>query len=280
MCRRYFQFVEQLGVELSNGTLHLPSFPDAVIRIRQVLSDPHATTNLVAQAVQSEPVFTAKLFRMANSVMLRRGDEPVTDLRAVINRLGFDMVRNLAMALATRQIMDAKKFVALGDEMRDLWEHSVETAAIAYFLAQDSRCVDPEDAVLAGLIHDIGVFYIYARMSDYPSLFENKDAIADIIADWHTGIGRAILEDWDFPSAVVEAVDDHEALDRIRYGPADLTDVITVANILAHWEKPTQKPFDLDGLPGLDRLELTVESAVEKLNVSRHEVESIKGALR
>jgi putative nucleotidyltransferase with HDIG domain len=275
-----FQFVERLATELSNGTLHLPSFPDAVIRIRQVLNDPHATTHLVAQVVQSEPVFTAKLFRMANSVMLQRGSEPVTDLKAVINRVGFGTLRNLAVALATRQIMNAKKYRALRDELRDLWEHSVETAAIAYLLARDSGCVDPDDAVLAGLIHDIGIFYIYSRIGDYPALFEDREAVARIIPDWHTSIGRAILEAWDFPSDLVEAVDEHETLDRTHVGHADLTDVITVANLLSHWQKPTEKPVAFDGLPALERLKLTAESAVEKLNESRREVESIKGALR
>ena len=272
------QFVEQLGKELTTGTLHLPSFPDAVVRIRQVLSDPHATTKLVAQAVQGEPVFTAKLFRMANSVMLQRGGDPVTDLSAVINRVGFDTLKNLAVALATRQIMNTKKYSALREQLRALWEHSVETAAIAYVLARDSQCVDPDDAVLAGLIHDIGTFYIYARMNDFPELFNDIDEVAEIIPDWHTGIGHAILEDWDFPASLVEAVDEHETVDRSHVGQADLIDVIATANLLAHAQKPTEKSVDLDSVPALERLKLTAEMAIEKLNESRAEVESIKAA--
>ena len=273
------QFVEQLGRELTTGTLQLPSFPDAVVRIRQVLADPHATSKRVAQAVQGEPVFTAKLFRMANSVMLKRGTEPVTDLSAVINRIGFDALKNLAVALATRQIMHAKKYGALKDELRVLWEHSVEAAAIAFILARDSQCVDPDDAVLAGLIHDIGSFYIYSRVNEYPELFDNKDAITEIIADWHTGIGHAILDDWDFPPKLVDAIDEHEVVDREHVGQADLTDVIMAANLLAHRDKPTQKSIDFDSVPAFDRLHLTGETAMEKLEESRSEVESIKSAL-
>ncbi len=274
-----FRFVERLANELMTGTLHLPSFPDAVIQIQQVLNDPKATTKLVAQVVQSEPVFTATLFRMANSVMLQRGGEPLSNLTSVINRLGFDMLRNLAVALATRQIMNAKKYIVLRSELRALWEHSVETAAIACVLARSARCVNPEDAVLAGLIHDIGIFYVYSRMSDSPELFEDKEAIEDIIADWHTGIGRAILEDWDFPPALVEAIDEHETLDRTHVGPADLTDVITVANLLARHRKGVENTVDLDTIPALERLKLTGETALEKLEESRNEVEAVKAAL-
>ena len=273
------QFVEQLSKELTTGTLQLPSFPDAVVRIRQVLADPQATTKAVAQAVQGEPVFTAKLFKMANSVMLQRGTEPITDLNSVINRIGFDTLKNLALALATRQIMHAKKCGALKEELRALWEHSVETAAIAYVLARDSKCVNPDDAILAGLIHDIGTFYIYSRMNDYPELFDDKDAITEIIHDWHTGIGHAILDDWEFPAKLLDAIDDHEAVDREHIGKADLTDVITTANLLAHWDKRTQKAVDLDTVPALERLHLTGETAVKKLEESRGEVDSIRSAL-
>ena len=258
----------------------MPSFPDVVVRIQRILADPNTTTAAVAQIVQGEPVFTAKLFRMANSVMLQRGSEPVSDLRVVINRVGFDTLRNLAIALATRQIMNAKKYSALRNDLRRLWEHSVDTAAIAFVLARDSGCVNRDDALLTGLIHDIGTFYIYSRIRDYPVLFNDKDATAQIVHEWHTGIGCAILDAWEFPTNLVEAVDEHETLDREHFGHADLTDVIVVANLLAQWQKPSRKPIELDTLPALERLKLTGQTAVEKLEESYHEVESLKTALR
>ena len=273
------QFVEQLGVELSKGTLNLPSFPDAVICIRNVLSDRNATTARVAQVVQAEPVFTAKLFRMANSVMLKRGEDPVTDLKAVINRIGFVQIKNISVALATRQMMNSKQYQGITPVLRELWEHSIETAAIAFVLARDSGCVSPDDALLAGLIHDIGVYYIYSRMSAHPGLFENHSAVADVVLDWHTGIGHAILEDWDFPAAVVEAVDEHESHDRTHVGHADLTDVVTVANLLAHWGLPTQKTVNLADLPALERLNLTPESALQKISDSHADIDAAKQAL-
>lgn len=273
------QFVEQLGTELSNGTLNLPSFPDPVVRIQQVLNDRNATTLRVAQVIKGEPVFTAKLFRMANSVMLQRGDTALTDLNAVINRLGFDMIRNLAVALATRQIMNAKKYGALHKELRELWEHGVETATIAYMLAEQSGRVSTDDAVLAGLIHDIGAFYIYSRMSGHADLFRDRDTVAGVVDDWHTGIGHAILEAWDFPESVVVAVDEHETWDRVHVGHADLTDVVVVANLLARWGTPAQKAVDLETLPALERLKLTPDSALQMLESSHEAADAMKSVL-
>lgn len=273
------QFVGQLGSELSDGTLTLPSFPDAVVQIRQVLNDPNATTARVARAVQGEPVFTAKLYRMANSVMLRRGNEPITDLNSVINRLGFETVRNLAVALATRQIMTSKKYSTLHEEFKSLWEHSVDTAAIAFVLAERTGWVPPEDALLAGLIHDIGVFYIYSRMSSMPSLANDPEAVRSIVDDWHTGVGQAILDDWQFPIDIVAAVDEHETLDRTHVGHADLTDVVTVANLLARHGTPRDKGVDLGTVPALERLNLTPERAFELLETTRTDINSIRNAL-
>lgn len=78
---------------------------------------------------------------------------------------------------------------------------------------------------------------------------------------------------------MLDAIDEHESVDREHVGQADLTDVITTANLLTHWGKQTQKTVDLDNVPALERLHLTGETAIKKLEESRSEVESIKSAL-
>lgn len=272
-------FIAELGSELSRGTLNMPSFPDAIVRIQRILLDANATIDKVAEVVQTEPIFTAKLFRIANSVMLKRGTEPLSDLKVIINRLGFDMIKNLAIALATRQMMGAKQYDALKPELRDLWEHSVKTAAIAYVLARDSKCAPPDDALLTGLLHDIGAFYIYSRISSHPELLENRASFRQILDDWHTGIGQAILQEWGFREAIVLAVDEHETLDTEHALRASLTDVVAVANVLARWGTPDAKPVDLADVAALERLKLTPESALESLEAMRGDIESIKSAL-
>ncbi|MGR8920769.1 MAG: HDOD domain-containing protein [Gammaproteobacteria bacterium] len=274
-----FAFVETLGRELADGSLSLPSFPEAVLQIQRVLNDPNAGTAAVARAVQTEPVFTAKLFRMANSVMMRRGGEALSDLGSVINRIGFGTVKHLAVALATRQILQSKKYRRIEAPLRELWDHCVTTAAIAFVLARETGSLAAEDALLAGLIHDIGVFYIYSRIETNPALFDDPESFEAIVQDWHTGVGRAILEEWNFPAALVEAVDEHESHDRDHVGLPDLTDVLIVANLLAHWGTPAERPVELAQVPALARLGLTPELALGTLERSRADVAAIKAAL-
>lgn len=274
-----FRFVEQLAHDLSRGTVSLPSFPDAIVRIQNALSDPRASTADVALAVQAEPAFAARMFRMANSVMLRRGDNPVSDLHAVVNRLGFATVRNFAVALATRQIMSGRQFRGCEVQLRELWEHNLTTAALASMIARHTRAAPPHDAMLAGLLHDIGVVYIYARLSAHRELCANPDTVRWILDDWHTTVGRAILEEWDFPITIVEAIDEHEQLERSPDSRADLVDVLVLANILAHCATGQAAQDAIAKVPSLGRLGLTPEDAARMLDESRREVELLKQAM-
>jgi HD-like signal output (HDOD) protein len=274
-----YEFVAQLADDLSRDNLDLPSFPEAVLRIQQVVSNPSATVAAVARAVQAEPVFTARLFRMANSVILRRGEEPVTNVATAINRLGFTLIKNLAVAVATRQVINSRKCPAHATELGELWRHSVDTAAIAYVLANATGAVAPHDALLAGLVHDIGIAYIYTRLEAAPDLANDTEAVRWILADWHPTIGRAILEKWEFPSAVIQATEEHETLDRVAGPRADLTDVLIVANALERVQTGTAASAEARLPAALARLAMNRAQADALLAASREEAELIRSAL-
>lgn len=274
-----YAFVAQLADDLSRDHLDLPSFPDAVLRIQQVVSNPAATVAAVARAVQAEPVFTARLFRMANSVILRRGEEPVTNVATAINRLGFTLIKNLAVAVATRQVINSRKCPTHAAELGELWRHSVDTAAIAYVLANATGATAPHDALLAGLVHDIGIAYIYTRLEAAPELARDTEAVRWILADWHPTIGRAILENWEFPPDVIQATEEHEVLERDAGPRADLTDVLIVANALERAQAGADVTFE-ERLPrALARLGMNRAQAEAMLVSSREEAQLIRSAL-
>jgi HD-like signal output (HDOD) protein len=98
-----FQFVRQLGMDLAAGEFDLPPFPDTPLRVQQTMNDPNATLADLAPIVASEPALAARLMRMANSAMMRRGPMEVTDITTAISRLGMDMVMNAAVTFASRE---------------------------------------------------------------------------------------------------------------------------------------------------------------------------------
>jgi HD-like signal output (HDOD) protein len=223
-----FEFVRSLAAELSAGQIDLPSFPDIALKVRKVLSDSNSAVEQVVRVVGSEPALAARLMRIANSASINRSGKNVTDLRTAINRLGYNMVRSAAMTFAMNQMRNANKLAKLAPHLNRLWEESTYVAAYAFVLARTCSRVNPDEAMLTGMLHGIGKLYILTRASSHPTLFANEDALADIIADWHASIAKAILENWDFAEPMSRAVG-QETFTRPADEAPDLTDVVGVA---------------------------------------------------
>jgi HD-like signal output (HDOD) protein len=230
-----FDFVRTLATELSVGNVDLPSFPEIAIRVRRVLSDEKSSVDQVVRVVGSEPALAARLLRIANSASLNRSGRPVTDLRAAINRLGHNMVRSASMAFSMAQIRRSNKLSGLAHHLNDLWERSTAVAAFAYVLARNCTKVNPDEAMLTGMMHGIGKLYVLTRVIDHPELFASNTMLNQIIGEWHASIGKAILENWKFPESMAQAVGDQTDFSRTEAGPADLSDVVAVAILLASY---------------------------------------------
>ncbi len=151
-----FAFVSELAGELNKGELDLPSFPDVALRVRSALEDEDCSVDMIARVIGSEPALAANLIKMANSALMRRGDIEVRDLPTAINRLGRDNVRNASMSLAVKNMLSGNLSGRMKKHLDDLWKHSVRVAAVAYAVTKELTDLNPDEALLAGLLHDIG----------------------------------------------------------------------------------------------------------------------------
>jgi HD-like signal output (HDOD) protein len=231
-----FHFVRALAGELSSGRIELPSFPEVAVRVRRILSDPESSIDQVVRVVGSEPSLAARLLRIANSASLNRSGRSVTDLRTAINRIGYNMVRSASISFAMSQIRKSGKLVGLEQPLNELWQRSTLVAAFAYVLARTCSRINPDEAMLTGMMHGIGKLYVLTRAIDHPELFANKNMLDDIVKEWHASIGKAILENWDFPEATAVAVGEQDELERDDTGAGDLRDIIAVAILMATYQ--------------------------------------------
>jgi len=276
-----FEFVANLCEELNNRTLDLPAFPDVVVRIRKALRDPEITADQVVRVVGSDPVFSARLLRVANSALMNAAGVQINDLRIATMRLGFNMAYNIAVSVAVEQVMKSSRVNKLHPYLKELWKHSVRVAAYSYVIADRQTDINPDEAMLAGMLHDIGKFYILNKSGKYPELFNQPETLDMIMQDWHTAVGRSILDAWKFSEEIAVAADEHESLERMHFGTADLTDVVMVANLFAHQQQPAQIPdIDWEAIPAIKQLKLTAETALEIIKESRQEMQSIIQALQ
>jgi HD-like signal output (HDOD) protein len=275
-----FDFVRALAGELSQGHVNLPSFPEVAVRVRRVLSNADSTVEQVFRAVGSEPALAARLLRIANSATFNRNGRPVADLRGAINRLGHNTVRTATLSFAMAQIRENNKLAGLESVLVALWQRTTAVAAFAYVLARDRTRVNPDEAMLTGMMHAIGKLYLLIRAADHPGLFAGLERYNGMIGEWHPAIGKAIMENWEFPDAMSQAVGEQERDDRTDAVAPDLRDILAIAIVMAHQcANSDGLVLALQNSPAAHRLRLDAEETLNIIRDSLAEVTALSQAL-
>lgn len=269
-----FEFIEGLATELSSKKLVFPTSINITMRIRHALHDPNASTDKIVHIVGAEPVLSAQLLRLCNAAAFSMGGKPVSDLHVAVVRLGYTMVQNVAISVGMRQLMEGKVHGVTPPVIEGLWKRSIRVAALCFVSAKRLTRINADTAMLAGLLHDIGKFYILNRARDYPDLFNNEAALWEVVDQWHADVGEAILESWEIPEEIDLAVRDHRDTQRTHRGPADLTDIVTAADFLdGVYHAGKIQELDWDTAPlALTRLNLQSESCQALLLETKEEL--------
>ena len=274
-----FDFIRSLAEELSGGHVDLPSFPEIALQVRRILSDPNTRVEQIVRVVGSEPALAARLLRIANSAAINRSGKNVTDLRTAIARIGHNMVRSASISFSMNQIRKANKLASLAPHLNDLWERSTYVAAYAYVLARTCTRVNPDEAMLTGMMHGIGKLYILTRATGHPELFAGEDVLNDIINDWYPSIGKAILENWKFSENMARAVG-QEDFSRAELEAPDLTDVVGVAILMVQYGTDIAGlEAMLQELPAAKRLGMNQSKTLSVMQDSAAEVTALSQAL-
>jgi len=275
-----FAFVQALASELSRGKVDLPSFPDIALRVRKVLADENVTQDQVTRVVGSEPALAARLMQIANSAALNFTGKPITELRTAINRMGHNMVRSAAIAFAMSQLKKVDNLKGLEQPLDDLWKSSAAVAAMSHAVARRFSKVNPDTAMLAGLLHGIGKLYILTRSTQHPRLFADHVTYNQIVRDWHSPVAKALLENWDMAEEIVNAVSDYEDTEREHSGPVDLTDVLTVGNLLAAFkEHPDSLEINMHDVAACKRMNIDRATYEKLIDESETEIDALRQAL-
>jgi HD-like signal output (HDOD) protein len=229
-----FEFVRELATELSGGTIELPSFPEVAVRVQKVLSDDMVSVDRIVRVIGAEPMIAARVLTMANSAALNPQAKPASDLRVAVVRLGMDALRSAVIGFAVAQLRRAGNFRGIERHLNALWHHSVLVAALSLAIGRRNNKVNPDTAMLTGLVHGVGKLYILTHSMRHPALFANQTMYQRIVRDWHANIAKALLESWQIADEIVEAVQSYENNARELRGPgAVLADVLEIAELLS-----------------------------------------------
>lgn len=230
-------FAETIERELASGEFVFPTSMQAAVKVRRALEAPDASLSSVAQVINLEPLLSVKLLRMANSAFFNRSGTPVTDVQRALMRVGVGNARTLAFAVIGDQLSTASEFAPVWRLAEQLWRHSLDVASMAYAISVQLDFQQPDTVLLAGMVHDIGQFYLLSRVHEYPELLEEENELAQLILYWDKQVGQAVLRALGTPEGIVDALDDQD-LANGSWPPDTLSEIIFLANTAAGAPNP------------------------------------------
>ena len=243
---------------VAHGEIALPGLPEVALRVREAIAADSATASALARLVADDAVLTARIMKVANAAALRRAT-PVTRLDRAIAALGFSLTSSLVTGLCLLRRME-RHSGPVGERLRAHHEHAIEVAAIAHYLARSTPGIDEQEALLAGLIHDIGALPVFAFAARQPALARDTVALDALVAQHHAALGARVLVDWHFPERFVAVAAEHENVHRRHAGPTDLVDVVIAANLQSRQDVQEMAV----GVPAQERFNLIAEPLSER----------------
>lgn len=273
------KFWNDLVSDIKANRITLPALPEIVFKTRKLLDDGNVTASQLSKAISADVIMTTRMLRVVNSP-LYRSRKQIEDIKAAITRLGNTNVRSVVTSLAMEQLYKHAVAKPVKKILARNWEHSVNVASLCFFIARDYtplHPLDPDEALLAGLIHDIGVLPILEYVEMVPDLMINEKALNKVISVLHTRVGKMMLKTWNFSAELITVVSEHEDLMRDPGVDPDYTDVVIVANLLSY--VGTDHPHahcDWSTIPAFRRLAMSPEESIEILRGAREEINEIR----
>ncbi len=249
---------KQIEAELQEGRLNFPTAFDVSLRVKRLADDLDSSIEDIAQLVRAEPVLSAKVIRMANATLLNPQGVPITKITEAVKRIGLSPLRCLAFSVAVEQLTQDHRSRHMRLIASGLWMHSVDVASWAYALAHHLRTTDPDTAMLAGILTNIGQFFLLARASSFPALEDNLGRFAEFVSAWSEPTARALLEAFEMPESVLDAFQCDDPYGG-SWPPKNIADIMLIAGFAAE----TPNPFDalLGTAQRPERLESCVTAA-------------------
>lgn len=252
----------------NSASLQLPSLPEIALKVKKALSRDDSSALDVARIVAADPVMATRLIAVANGP-LNRGVEPVTSIQQAVVRLGVQVCKNLVMSFAMSQLFKSQSS-QLNQRMQQLYDRSVDVAAIAFALSRHSGQLNPDHVLLAGLLHDIGEVPILAHIEKTGLLVESESELDAIIARLKGFVGAMVVRHWELPVDFLNVVENYDDWQRNTGQQVDVSDLITAAAIYSRLKR-----HELKGLPKIEQV-----PAFAKIFPARHDTQFIHEVLK
>jgi putative nucleotidyltransferase with HDIG domain len=209
--------------------------PTILSRIFELTNNPECSMQSVAELLESHPSIAARVLQIANSAYYGRS-RTISSIKDALVMLGFKAVRSVVLTTTIQSLY--QKPGSRNGLWNKMWEHSLATAIFSRLLAMKQGLTSPEDAYVAGLLHDIGKLLFLERFQDEfveitknelesgQSLLRREE---EVFGFSHPLVGAILVVKWLFPEAFVAPIASHHR----EFSMDSLAGIVGLANVFA-----------------------------------------------
>ncbi|MCX7087379.1 MAG: HDOD domain-containing protein [Methylococcales bacterium] len=247
------QFFIRFAQAYHKNTLQLPSLPTVAIKLRNAMQEDDISIREAVDIIQIDPAIMTKLIQVANSALYAPMN-PIKNCHDAVTRLGLNATRSLVIGINLKQLFHCNNKQIL-IQMQNAWKQSLLVSSLCFVLAEEVTGINPEEALLAGLINDIGIIPLLHFAEQHPDEQLNFQQVMDTIPYLRAPVGRMVLNTLGFSEELTEIPYDAENWFHDSGETIQLIDIV----ILAKWhsyigtEKAKELPY-INSIPAYSKL--------------------------
>ncbi|SFC52430.1 HD-like signal output (HDOD) domain, no enzymatic activity [Marinospirillum celere] len=271
------RYYRRIKTALENGNFTLPSLPSVALKVREELQREEPEVKKLEKLLSRDPSILAKLLAAANSPLYRRGSPCKTSSEAIM-RLGLDTTSELVMLFSLRHLFKAEN-AWVKQRMQETWSQGVRVGAIAQMLTLHHPQLSADQALVAGLLHNIGELAIlrFIDQDETPDPEELEGVLEELMPE----AGVLLLKYWNFDPQIIELVAHLNSWQRVTAGEeASLEDLIRISRLHSFIGTENQYRYPrLDEVPAFQKLAdkgLTPDFSLTLIEDAKDQVEEIQ----
>ncbi len=219
----------------------LPQFPENLVYLQKLISDPETDIHDIARQVSTDPSLTADLLKLVNSALYML-PKKIDSIVEAVKLVGMRGLRNLLYTYGSQKIFE-KKYA----QMRELWKHSYKVAFFAYMLARSYRMKNDvlDDVFVGGILHDLGKIVVNSLHPDLLDRIKRfcvqKNIPDSLLEDFsvglnHSEVGAMIATKWNFPEQLVASIRWHHDPGGCETDYREIANIVYMANCFDHYK--------------------------------------------
>jgi HD-like signal output (HDOD) protein len=266
----------QIYTAFVTDQLKVPSLPGIALRVHKAVNHPDANAADVSRLVQADPAMVGRLIQAANSAMFK-GQDTIKDGQTAVMRMGLNTTRDLVTGFALKNLFKGRNR-AMKEHMKGLWRHSTQVAALCSVLCKQIKGLNPDRALLAGLIHDVGALSILSYCDTREEIDLEQIDLGLVIRRLRGQVGAIIINRWNLGGEFVEVTLEAENWTRVHNGAVDYADIVIAAQLILKASKnpdsAKRNPMQLGVLAKISNGE-TIDFGLNVLRDARNDIDEL-----